>query len=88
MVLGNLLVTPCLSVLTIPTTEPATALLLLLLQVLGLKLSLKRRDPHYFLPTTGALLQSRAEQADKSVPSQQAASSSTSRLLCSWSMPA
>jgi hypothetical protein len=22
-------------------------------QVLGLKLPLKRRDPHYFLPTTG-----------------------------------
>jgi hypothetical protein len=25
----------------------------MLLQVLGLKLPLKRRDPHYFLPTTG-----------------------------------
>jgi hypothetical protein len=29
---------------------------LILLQVLGLQLPLKRRDPHYFLPTTGALM--------------------------------
>jgi hypothetical protein len=45
-----------------------------LLQVLGLKLPLKRRDPHYFLPTTGGgTMQSQhaTEMVFWSIPQQQ-----------------